>query len=170
MVWSLVGIIAVAIVSLGATILVGHTPVLGLDLKGGVSVVLKPQGTVDDATLSQAVSIIQNRVNGLGVANSNIERQGNDVVVSLPGIKNSQNALKVLGTTATLYFRPVYCAIPAYTPPKAPTTPPSTPPSPTPQGAGVPGGVHPGDRLAAAIRPAAQTAPTTPATTPATTP
>ncbi|MGI8753785.1 MAG: protein translocase subunit SecD [Acidimicrobiales bacterium] len=166
MVWSLFGIIAVAIVSLGATILVGHTPILGLDLKGGVSVVLQPQGTVDDATLSQAVSIIQNRVNGLGVANSNIERQGHDVVVSLPGIKNSQNALKVLGTTATLYFRPVYCAIPAYTPPKAPTTASSTPPSPSPQGAGVPGGVHLGDRLAAAVRPARQTAPTTPATTP----
>jgi preprotein translocase subunit SecD len=163
MVWSLIGIIAVAIVSLGATILVGHTPILGLDLKGGVSVVLQPQGTVDDATLSQAVSIIQNRVNGLGVANSNIERQGHDVVVSLPGIKNSQNALKVLGTTATLYFRPVYCAIPAYAPPKAPTTP-----SPAPQGAGVPGGVHLNDRLAAAVRPAGQTAPTAPPTTPAT--
>ena len=163
MVWSLFGIIAVAIVSLGATILVGHTPILGLDLKGGVSVVLQPQGTVDDATLSQAVSIIQNRVNGLGVANSNIERQGHDVVVSLPGIKNSQNALKVLGTTATLYFRPVYCAIPAYAPPKAPTTP-----TPTPQGAGVPGGVHLGERLAAAVRPAGQTAPTTPPTAPAT--
>ncbi len=167
MVWSLVGIIAAAIVSLGATIVVGHTPILGLDLKGGVSVVLQPQGTVDDATLSQAVSIIQNRVNGLGVANSNIERQGHDVVVSLPGIKNSQNALKVLGTTATLYFRPVYCAIPAYVPPKAPTAPP-TPSSPSPQGAGVPGRVHLNDRLAAAVRPAGQTAP--PPTTPATTP
>lgn len=174
MVWSLVAIIAAAIVSLGATILVGHTPILGLDLKGGVSVVLQPQGTVDDATLSQAVSIIQNRVNGLGVANSNIERQGHDVVVSLPGIKNSQNALKVLGTTATLYFRPVYCAIPAYAPPKAPTSPASPPPTPTPsspsrQGA-VPGGVHLNERLAAAVRPAGQTAPAPTPTTPATTP
>jgi preprotein translocase subunit SecD len=158
MVWSLVGIIAVAIVSLGATILVGHTPLLGLDLKGGVSVVLQPQGTADDATLSQAVSIIQNRVNGLGVANSNVARQGHDVVVSLPGIKNSQNALKVLGTTATLYFRPVYCAIPAYAPPKAPAAPSTS----TPQGAGVPGGVRLDARLAAAVRPAGQTAPTTP--------
>jgi preprotein translocase subunit SecD len=157
MVWCLVGIIAVAIVSLGATILVGHTPLLGLDLKGGVSVVLQPQGTADDATLSQAVSIIQNRVNGLGVANSNVARQGHDVVVSLPGIKNSQNALKVLGTTATLYFRPVYCAIPAYSAPKAPAAPPTS----TPQGAGVPG-VHLDGRLAAAVRPAGQTAPTTP--------
>ncbi len=185
MVWSLVGIIGVAIVALGGTIAAGHTPLLGLDLKGGVSVVLQPQGTVDDATLTQAVSIIQRRVDGLGVANSNIQRQGKDVVVSLPGIKNSQAALKVLGTTATLYFRPVYCAIPAFSAPKAPTTPattppgnppPSTPPSSTPpsstppsstppsstprQGAIVPGDVHLNERVASAVRPGGQAAPT----------
>lgn len=191
MIWSLVGIVTIAVLSLGATVISGHTPLLGLDLKGGVSVVLKPQGTVDNATLSQAVTIIQRRVDGLGVANSNVARQGKDVVVSLPGIKNSQNALKVLGTTATLYFRPLYCAIPTYAPPKGPSsttpkpaqttpTPPSrvtpgpgpAPVSPAPgapQGAGSPAQERLNVRLAAGVHPVGAPTPTVPPTpTPAT--
>ena len=127
LVWSLIFIIGAAVVSLGATIAVGHSPLLGLDLKGGVSVVLRPEGKVTDATLQQSVSIIDRRVNGLGVANSNITRQGQDIVISLPGIKNAQAALAVLGQTATAYFRPVLCQIPAYAGP--PTTPSTTIPA-----------------------------------------
>src|ERR1700722_2723667 len=126
LVWSLVGIIGIAILALGATVAAGHSPLLGLDLKGGVSVVLQPQGTANSAQLGEAVSIIERRVNGLGVANSNVARQGNDVVINLPGIKDAQGALKVLGETATLYFRPVYCLIPAYAAPAATGTPTAT--------------------------------------------
>jgi preprotein translocase subunit SecD len=128
LIWSLVGIISLAAIALSLTLASGDRPLLGLDLKGGVSVVLQPQGTVDSAQLGQAVSIIERRVNGLGVANSNVARQGNDVVINLPGIKDAQGALKVLGETATLYFRPVYCQIPVYTPP-AGSTPPTTRPA-----------------------------------------
>jgi preprotein translocase subunit SecD len=129
LVWSLVGIIMVAVIALGATIAAGHTPLLGLDLKGGVSVVLQPEGTVDNGTLQQAVTIIERRVNGLGVSNSQVQRQGHDVVIELPGIKDSQAALKVLGETAELFFRPVSCAIPNYV---APTTPSTTTPGSNP--------------------------------------
>jgi preprotein translocase subunit SecD len=130
LVWSLLGIITLAVVALGATIASGHSPLLGLDLKGGVSVVLRPQGTATSAQLGEAVSIIERRVNGLGVANSNVARQGNDVVINLPGIKNAQGALKVLGETATLYFRPVFCEIPNFA--LAPSTSSTTQPSTTP--------------------------------------
>jgi len=129
LVWSLIFIIGVAVLSLGATVISGHTPLLGLDLKGGVSVVLQPQGTADNAELQEAVNIIENRVNGLGVSNSDVARQGHDVVINLPGIKNSQAALNALGETATLYFRPVYCQIPNYaapTPISSATTVPRT--------------------------------------------
>jgi preprotein translocase subunit SecD len=122
LVWSLIGFIAVAVLSLGGTLAAGRSILLGLDLKGGVSVVLAPSHSVDNATLAQAVSIIERRVNGLGVSNADVQRQGQDVVISLPGIKNSQGALKTLGTTAELFFRPVYCQIPDYTKP----TPAST--------------------------------------------
>ncbi len=114
LVWCLVAVIGITVLVFGATIASGRTPLLGLDLKGGVSVVLQPQGTANGAELDEAVSIIERRVNGLGVANSDVARQGNDVVINLPGIKDAQGALKVLGETATLYFRPVYCLIPAF--------------------------------------------------------
>ena len=124
LVWSLLFIVVVAAGALGATIGLGHTPLLGLDLKGGVSVVLRPEGTVNSATLQEAVSIIDRRVNGLGVSNSDVARQGQDVVINLPGIKNSQQALSELGKTAVLYFRPVDCVIAPYSP--APSATPTT--------------------------------------------
>lgn len=122
LVWSLIGIIALAVVALGATIAVGHKPLLGLDLEGGVSVVLEPQVTVNNGTLQEAVNIIQRRVDTLGVANSSVQREGSDIVISLPGIKDPEAALNVLGSTAQLFFRPVLCQIANYSPPAASTT------------------------------------------------
>jgi preprotein translocase subunit SecD len=127
LVWSLLGMILIAVLSLAGTIVTGHSILLGLDLRGGVSVVLKPQGTATAAELQEAVDIIDNRVNGLGVGNSDVSRQGSDVVIDLPGIKDPQAALKVLGETATLYFRPVYCTVPIL----AATTPSTTAPKST---------------------------------------
>ena len=114
LVWSLTFFILLSVVYLTATVVSGHRILLGLDLRGGVSVVLQPQGTVSDATLQEAVNIIDRRVNGLGVSNAEVQRQGRDVVISLPGIKDPQAAIKTLGSTATLYFRPVECEIPPY--------------------------------------------------------
>jgi preprotein translocase subunit SecD len=123
LVWSLIFFITLSLGALAFTVLSGRHILLGLDLKGGVSVVLQPQGTVDNATLQEAVNIIDRRVNGLGVSNAEVERQGRDVVISLPGIKDPQAAIKTLGSTAVLYFRPVECEIPPYA---APTSTPST--------------------------------------------
>ncbi len=130
LVWSLIFFIVLSVVYLTVTVVSGHRILLGLDLKGGVSVVLQPQGTVNDATLQEAVNIIDRRVNGLGVSNAEVQRQGRDVVISLPGIKDPQAAIKTLGSTAVLYFRPVECEIPPYAAPaKTPsTTVPRSPP------------------------------------------
>jgi preprotein translocase subunit SecD len=77
---------------------------------------------VNNGTLQEAVSIIQRRVDTLGVANSSVQREGKDVVISLPGIKDPQSALNVLGSTAQLFFRPVLCEIPNYAAPTTSTT------------------------------------------------
>ena len=127
LVWSLIAFFVVSLGSLAATVGLGHTPLLGLDLKGGVSVVLQPQGTANQSALNEAVTIIERRVNGLGVSNSQVAVQGHTVVINLPGIKDSQQALSYLGTTAQLFFRPVYCEIPAYTAPNSATTVPQSP-------------------------------------------
>jgi preprotein translocase subunit SecD len=161
LVWSLVGIIVLAAVALTATIAAGHTILLGLDLRGGVSVVLKPTGTVTGAELDEAVNIIDNRVNGLGIGNSDVSRQGNDVIINLPGIKDSQSALAILGQTATLYFRPVLCIIPNN---PAETSPTTTTPRTSPTTRAALRGQVPNAQLTSYQIPAAST-PSTPTTT-----
>ena len=56
--------------------------------------------------LDRAISIIRRRVDGLGVAEPEITRQGQFIVVSLPGVKDAQRAIELVGRTAKLQFRP----------------------------------------------------------------
>src|SRR5689334_19569675 len=97
---SLLFIVLLAVVGLGATIGLGYAPKLGLDLQGGASVVLQPKGQAASDALDQAKSIIQNRVDGLGVAEPDITRQGDAIVVDLPGVKDQDRALEIVGQTA----------------------------------------------------------------------
>ena len=85
----------------------GNVPLLGLDLQGGVSVVLEPVGEVDEGRLEQAKDIVARRVDGLGVAEPEISIQGNNILVQIPGIDDPDRALELVGQTAELRFRPV---------------------------------------------------------------
>ena len=82
---------------------------LGLDLQGGLQIVYTAK-TADgsaptQAQLDLAVAILDKRVNGLGVSESQIQKQGTDQIsVALPGITNTQQALAVIGKTAQLQF------------------------------------------------------------------
>jgi len=129
--WSLSAMLLIAILSVGATFLTGKRPLLGLDLKGGVSVVERPQGRVNQNTLTQAQTIIQNRVDGLGVSNSQVTVQGNDIVIELPGAKNDTQVLSIVGQTAQLFFRPVECSIEPYLASTTATTSPAHTPTAT---------------------------------------
>src|SRR5438093_1762420 len=110
--WSLLGIVGLAAVLLGVVIASGDHPLLGLDLRGGVSVVLKPNRKVPNSSLNKAVDIIRSRVDALGVAEPDISRQGQNVVISLPGVKDPDRALTLVGQTAELRFRPVLEQLP----------------------------------------------------------
>jgi preprotein translocase subunit SecD len=110
---SLIAVVVVALGALIATLVSGNTPQLGLDLQGGASVVLQPRQKVDSGVLDQAIEIIRNRVDALGVAEPEITRQGSSIIVSLPGVKNKDRALEVVGQTAQLLFRPVVQQLPA---------------------------------------------------------
>lgn len=115
-------VIATFVVSVGsliAVIALNYKPVLGLDLQGGLSVVYAPSHKVNQATLQETISIIRNRVDGLGVAEPNIAQQGSNIVVQLPGVKDVNQALKIIGQTAQLRFRIVQCSAPTYTAPPA---------------------------------------------------
>ena len=104
---SLVGIVLLASGAFGANLVAGNNPSLGLDLQGGASVTMTPIGEVDPAALSVAVDIIRQRVDSLGVAEPEIIRQGNTVVVNLPGVKDQQQALDTIGRTGAVEMRPV---------------------------------------------------------------
>ena len=67
-------------------------------------------GNVKADALDVAVDIIRNRVDSLGVAEPEITRQGSDIVVDLPGVKDRCKAERLVGQTAELRFRPVLIA------------------------------------------------------------
>jgi preprotein translocase subunit SecD len=96
-----------AITALVSVLAAGWAPVLGVQLQGGVEVVLRPTSDVSDEQLDRAIEIIRSRVDALGVAEPDITRQGDQVVIQLPGVKDRQRAVDLVGQTAELRFRPV---------------------------------------------------------------
>jgi preprotein translocase subunit SecD len=82
---------------------------LGLDLAGGLSVVYKPTTNASLADMQEVVTILTNRVDGLGVSGATVNLQGKEVVVSVPGVKHARKVLQAVGQTAQLLFRPVLC-------------------------------------------------------------
>lgn len=87
------------------------TPKLALDLEGGTQIVLTPKlesgQSVSSEQMSQAVSIIRQRVDAAGVSESEINTQGdNNIVVSIPGQPDDQT-LQRIQSSAKLEFRPV---------------------------------------------------------------
>ena len=105
--YSLIGIVVVALAALSGNLIAGNRPTLGLDLQGGVSVTLEPIGEYDSASVDVAVEVIRQRVDSLGVAEPEIIRQGDTVVVNLPGVKEQRRALDLIGKTGEVLMRPV---------------------------------------------------------------
>ncbi len=104
--------ILVVLVPLGVVLVSDTSPQLGLDLQGGISVVLAPTKAVQGDALSKAVEIIRNRVDALGVAEPDVSLQGENIIVDLPGVENREKARELVGTTAELRFRPVLQVFP----------------------------------------------------------
>jgi preprotein translocase subunit SecD len=114
--------LGVVIVIVAATFVSGNEPILGLDLQGGISVVLEPIGDPKPGSVDVAVDIIRSRVDALGVAEPEISKQGGNIVVDLPGVENRDKARRLVGQTAELRFRPVLANMPLAEKAKPPTT------------------------------------------------
>lgn len=84
-------------------------PKLGLDLQGGISVILTADEGTDKELIEQAVEIMRTRIAAFGeVQEPEISISGeNSVLVQLPGITDQEKALQAVGTTGLLTFRPV---------------------------------------------------------------
>jgi preprotein translocase subunit SecD len=100
-------LVSLACLGMTYTAVSGNRPLLGLDLQGGVSLVLQPTAPASDEALERTISILRNRVDALGVAEPEISRQGDTIVVDLPGVGQQQRALELVGKTAEMRFRPV---------------------------------------------------------------
>src|ERR671938_1019784 len=82
---------------------------LGLDLQGGLEVVLKavpPKNrTCDSACMDRSVSIMRSRIDKLGVSEPEIRKQGkNQIVIELAGVHDPAKAAQIIGKTAQLQF------------------------------------------------------------------
>lgn len=83
----------------------------GLDIQGGMHLVLQAKTTekvktITPAVMQSAIAVVRNRVDGLGVAEPLIQPKGDDqLIVDMPGIRDKDEALRVIGTTAVLSFR-----------------------------------------------------------------
>ena len=85
---------------------------LGLDLRGGVHIVLQAKGTpenpVNKDSVDRLIAVLRNRIDQYGIAEPVIQAQGEDrVAIDLPGVEDPEAALDLIGRTAVLEFRQV---------------------------------------------------------------
>ena len=94
---------------LSVYLLINYPLQLGLDLKGGSQLtlqIIKEESRVTKDELEAVNSVIDKRVNNLGVSDSNLQTLGRDqLILELPGVHNPLVASRVLGKTALLEFR-----------------------------------------------------------------
>lgn len=83
----------------------------GLDIQGGMHLVLQAKPTdkvpvIKPEVMQAAIAVVRNRVDGLGVSEPLIQPKGDDqLIVDMPGIKDKDEALNIIGQTAVLTFR-----------------------------------------------------------------
>src|SRR6476469_5742944 len=103
-------LILVGVLLVGAIVVITSSKTReGLDLKGGVELVYQAKPTkfakVSGDSISRTLDIMRDRVDQLGVSEPEIQRSGPDqVVVSLPDVKNQKRAIDQVGTTAQMFF------------------------------------------------------------------
>jgi preprotein translocase subunit SecD len=136
------------------------TPKLALDLEGGTEIVLSAQPiagqkSVDPTAVDESVNIIRQRVNGSGISEAEVTRQGEGadtkIVVSLPG-KPDPSTIALVERSAQLAFRAVLVAQAVGA--TAQPTPSGTPsPSGSPKASPSPSAGAKGSKSTATVRP-----------------
>lgn len=128
--WRTLGIFFLVVAAMYGLMAISRSwaPKLGLDLRGGTTITLTARnstggGSVSSASLELARQILQQRVDSLGVGESNVTTQGgNQIIVTVPNVQKDQ-LVNMVGQTAQLAFRDVYDAQ------QVATTPSTTPSS-----------------------------------------
>ena len=104
---SLLATIITVIAVFAANLATGTTPLLGLDLQGGASVILEPAEEASGEDLTVVRDLIRDELERSGIAEPNVRVQGDTIVVELPGVKDQQAALEAVDVSGIVELRPV---------------------------------------------------------------
>jgi preprotein translocase subunit SecD len=132
---SVAAIISVAIVLLGLNLGFGNTPALGLDLQGGLSVILAPTKGASGDDLLVIRDLIRDELERRGIAEPDVRVEGQNIIVDLPGVRDQRDALDAVDVAGIVTLRPVFQCVAGPEPGASSTTTP---------GSGPPGSTTPG--------------------------
>jgi preprotein translocase subunit SecD len=169
--WISVGaIIGVAVALLALNLGFGNTPALGLDLQGGLSVILAPTSGASGDDLLVIRDLIRDELERRGIAEPDVRVEGQNIIVDLPGVRDQSDALDAVDVAGIVTLRPVFQCFAAPEPGASSTTTPGTgPPGSTTPGSTpgtTPGSSTPGTAPTATTSPAASTPTSGPPATP----
>lgn len=110
---TLIALVVILVISLIGSTPLGEKITQGLDIQGGVSVVMTASKPNDEPITSeemqQATTTVQNRVNSLGASEATVQQQGStSILVQIPGATDPEQALETIGRTGLLEFVNLY--------------------------------------------------------------
>ena len=103
----MIAVVLIVIITLAFNITTGNTPILGLDLQGGVSVILSPTEPATPEELTVIRDQIRSELERQGIAEPDVRVQGDTIVVDLPGVRDQQEALNAVDVSGVVELRPV---------------------------------------------------------------
>ena len=104
---SRIGVVLSVIATLAYNVATDNTPILGLDLQGGVSVILAPVEPASSEDLEVIRDLIRNELERRGIAEPDVRVQGETIVVDLPGVRDQEDALSAVDVSGVVELRPV---------------------------------------------------------------
>lgn len=104
---SLLGTVLVVGALLVGNVAAGNSPQLGIDLQGGVSVILEPTEPATQDDLIVIRDLIRDELERSGIAEPDVRTQGNTIVVDLPGVRDTEDALSRVDVSGVVELRPV---------------------------------------------------------------
>ena len=104
---SIIVFVAVVVGLLGTVVSSGRTPVLGLDLKGGLSVIYATEEEADQEQLIIVRDLMREQLESFGIAEPDVRVEGDNIIVDLPGVSDQEEAFAALQVSGIVTLRPV---------------------------------------------------------------
>jgi preprotein translocase subunit SecD len=104
---SLIGFVGLIAGLVGLNIGLGNTPVLGLDLKGGLSVIYATTEPADAEQLIIVRDLMRGQLESFGIAEPDVRVEGENIIVDLPGVSDQEAAFEALQVSGIVTLRPV---------------------------------------------------------------